>query len=175
MNQRKLQSGTPKLILGINKYFWIQFLFANLNYFLSESLSSNRFVVRRLGYDVYTPKGGIKFDEKIIDPSNAFNIEEGIFKVPSSGICSFFFDGASVLRERGGVSTVTEVCVKVNGNDVYHYFAAYNSESTITHHVNFIFAYKLEKDDELLLYNKNSNTLTTPNNSQMTFVGYKTN
>ena len=165
MNQRKLQSETPKLILRINNYF----LFANLRVFPSHPFLTYRFVVTATKTEGHIPKGVIIFDEKLIDNSNSFIIEEGKFIVPSSGNYLFFFNSDAVNTGHSNVE------VYLNGNLNYYFWETNGDSDHHGHQHNFMFTSKLEEDDELRLYDVYSNTLVSYANRPMTFVGYKTN
>ena len=167
MNQRKLQSETPQIDFR-NEY--LKLLFANLNFFVSNSLSSYRFIVTAINSNGHIPGGSvITFDEKVIDHSNSFIIEEGKFIVPSSGNYLFFFNSDAV--NTGG--SVVEVCL--NGVTDYYFYETNGDSSTRAHQHNFMFTSKLVKGDELWLYNVYFNTLVNYAYYPMTFVGYKTN
>ena len=62
----------------------------------------------------------------------------------------------------------------MNGKEVYYFYET-NGDRSQSYQHNFMFASKLEEDDELWLYNYNSNTLQNYVDHPMTFVGYKTN
>ena len=81
----------------------------------------------------------------------------------------FFFDSTASNTGNSGVE------VYVNGNLVY-YFGETNGDSINPwHQHNFLFASKLEEDDEVLFYNGCSYTLYKYAIAPMTFVGYKAN
>ena len=157
------------MILRINNYF----LFANLRVFPSHPFLTYRFVVtatktgqRPFGH---IPKGVIIFDEKLIDNSNSFIIEEGKFIVPSSGNYLFFFNSDAVNTGHSNVE------VYLNGNLNYYFWETNGDSDHHGHQHNFMFTSKLEEDDELWLYNVLSDTLYNNDFNPMTFVGYKTN
>merc|ERR1712198_103423 len=58
----------------------------------NTTTSNVGFIVTATKTDGYIPTGVITFDDKVIDPSNAFNIQEGKLIVPSSGNYLFFFN-----------------------------------------------------------------------------------
>ena len=68
-----------------------------------------------------------------------------------------------------------KVDVIVNGESVYDFYESNGGGSQTAHQHNFIFASKLEEDDELWLYNFHAGTLSNYADKPMTFVGYKTN
>ena len=128
-----------------------------------------RFIVTATKTEGHIPKGVIIFDEKLIDNSNSFIIEEGKFIVPSSGNYLFLF--GSTAYNTG----YSRVKVYVNGNyNDYEFYDANGDSSNRYHQHNFMFASrKLQKDDELWLDNYVSETLYNDPYSPMTFVGYK--
>jgi len=113
------------------------------------------------------PSGVIAFDDKVSDHSNSFDAEEGKFIVPSSGNYLFFFNS---LTFNTGPSCVDVI---VNNTPVYDFYESNGDSSHKDHQHNFIFASKLEKDDELYLVNYYSDTLYNGGSVPMTFVGYK--
>merc|ERR1712198_267329 len=58
----------------------------------------------------------ITFDDKVIDPSNSFDIQRGTFNVPSTGNYLFFFNSDAYNT---GYSRVD---VYVNGNLTYQFY-----------------------------------------------------
>ena len=157
-------------MIRIKQIDLIQLLFANLNFFLSKSLSSYRFIVTATKSNGHIPgKSVITFDDKVIDHSNSFVIEEGKFIVPSSGNYLFFFNSDAVNTGHSNVE------VYLNGNLNYYFWETNGDIDHHGHQHNFMFASKLEEDDELWLYNVLSDTLYNNDFNPMTFVGYKTN
>merc|ERR1712126_221168 len=113
-------------------------------------------------------KGVIKFEKKIIDPTNSFNVEEGIFQVPTSGNYLFFFQSSAFKTGRSWVN------VYVNGSQKYSFRETSGVGSYNKHQHNLMFTIKLEKADKLWLYNIYHETLRSDKLHPMTFVGYKT-
>merc|ERR1712136_439957 len=60
--------------------------------FENTTTSNVGFIVTATKTHGYIPEGVITFYDKVIDPSNAFNIQEGKLIVPSSGNYLFFFN-----------------------------------------------------------------------------------
>jgi len=114
------------------------------------------------------PKDVIKFNDKIIDHSNSFNVDTGIFKVPVAGNYLFIFDCDADFTFYSGVH------VYVNGNVVYYSYETNGDSDLQQHHLNFMFSSKLEEGDELWLYNDYSDTIRSSYYHPITFVGYKT-
>merc|ERR1712012_419858 len=114
------------------------------------------------------PTGDITFDDKILDPSNIFDIERGTFTAPVYGNYLFLFNGHVFNTGYSGVF------VYVNGNVVYYFDESNDNSSYLSHAYNFMFALTLKGGDELLLYNDYSDTLWDDTARPMTFVGYKT-
>merc|ERR1712136_593130 len=123
----------------------VKHLSSKLENFQGQSTIEPAFIVIATKTANYIQKDVIAFDEKVIDHSNSFNIEEGIFKVPSSGSYLFFFD--SFATNTG----CSEVGVYVNGNEIY-YFSETNGDSDHSYHQHiFMFSATLEEGDELWL------------------------
>merc|ERR1712198_463434 len=125
------------------------------------------FIVTATKTNGYIPTGIIKFDDKIIDNSNSFDIKEGKFIVPSSGNYLFFFDSTT---SNTGYSDVTAY---VNGNYGHHFRESNGDMDHPSHQHIFMFASRLEKDDVLWLENHDEKTLRNYEANPMTFVGYK--
>jgi len=132
----------------------------------NTTTSNVGFIVTATKTNGYIPTGVITFYDKVIDPSNAFNIQEGKLIVPSSGNYLFFFNSHA--------DDTSLVHVYVNGNEVYEFYESIGVSGSIHQH-NFMFTSKLEEGDELWLYNYYSDTLWNDHDHAMTFVGYKTN
>jgi len=113
----------------------------------------------------YIPQGVITFDEKVIDNSNSFVIEEGKFIVPSSGFYLFLFDSQAWSTK------YSKVYVQVNGNLVHSFAELHKGE--FVDQLNFMFASRLKGGDELWLFNVYPKTLWSSDTEPMTFVGYK--
>ena len=129
-----------------------------------------RFIVTATKSNGHIPgRSVITFDDKVIDHSNSFIIEEGKFIVPSSGNYLFFFNSDAVNTGHSNVE------VYLNGNLNYYFWETNGDSDHHGHLHNFMFTSKLKKDDELWLYNVLSDTLYNNDFNPMTFVGYKTN
>jgi len=116
----------------------------------------------------HIPEGIITFDDKIMDPSDSFNITTGKFSVPVSGNYLFLFDSKA---QNLGLSSV-EVYVKTRftSKSVYEF----DTQSSGSHAHNFMFSKTLQEGNEIWLSNKYPDTLSNYNSRPMTFVGYKT-
>jgi len=126
------------------------------------------FIVTATKSNGHIPPGDITFDNKILDPSNAFDIDRGTFKVPESGNYLFQFNGHVFNTGYSGVFAY------VNGNVVYYFDESNDNSSYLSHAYNFMFDLELEDGDELWLYNDYSSTLWDDTARPMTFIGYKT-
>jgi len=117
------------------------------------------------------PDGYIKFDEKIVDNSDSFNLEYGRLFVPSNGSYLFWFNGEA---HNGWLSTVH---VLVNGNKRYEFLEQQtcniDDHCELYHVQNFMFSTYLREGYELWLKNPSSDTLENTNYWPMTFLGCK--
>jgi len=143
-------------------------LTSQLENFQGHSAMEPAFIVTAIWANGHIPDGVIKFDEKIIDHSNSFNIEDGIFRVPVTGNYLFLFDSYACNL---GASLVQ---VYLNGNKVYEFYEVNGDSSHQYHQHIFMFATKLVEGDDLLLYNSYPLTLRNDVIHPITFVGYKT-
>jgi len=146
----------------------VQILSSQLQDFKGHSAIEPSFIVTATKSNGHIPNGDITFDNKVIDPSNSFDIDRGTFKVPETGNYLFQFNGHVFNTGYSGVF------VYVNGDVVYYFDESNDNSSYLSHAYNFMFDLQLEEGDELWLYNDYSSTLWDDTARPMTFVGYKT-
>ena len=91
------------------------------------------------------PTGPIVFDIEQIDTKNSFNITDGVFTVPESGLYLFTFNG--LIKS----NIVGEVYVYVNGKMLKDFFD--KEDAQFGRQLTFFFSMELQQNDELYLYN----------------------
>ena len=111
----------------------------------------------------YLPFGPIIFDIEQIDTKHSFNINDGVFTVPESGLYLFTFNG--FVRS----STSAGVYVYVNEHCIKEFYD--NETSGYNRQMTFFFSLELQQNDELYLINAYMSSLYVSNVYQMTFSG----
>jgi len=128
------------------------------------SYSDVMFIVTRTLDQGCIDTGIISFDEKVVDRSNNFNIQNGVFVSPKKG--SYFFQFNS--RIANGDSC--EIQVYVNYEKVMYFY-----ENDTNQLANFYFTIELETNDELWLSLSGTDTLYVTPEKPLTFMGYLVN
>ena len=123
-----------------------------------------RFLVTTSEETRYLPFGPIIFDIEQIDTKNSFNINDGVFTVPESGLYLFTFNGY-VNTNIYGV-----VYVYVNGNRI-KYFYDYEGTGKYGRELTFFVSLELQQYDELYLDNGYASSLYVTDDHPMTFLG----
>ena len=122
-----------------------------------------RFLVTTGGEWRELPTGPIVFDIEQIDTKNSFNINDGVFTVPESGLYLFTFNGFV------SAVTIESVYVYVNGKGIKYFYD--NESSGENRQLTFFFSMELQQNDELYLYNEFSSSLDVSDVHPMTFFG----